>query len=125
MMDPAQAEGPETSGTAFFTYGLLWGMNNGYLSAKEFAPVVKRSWKYLTGTALQSDGKVGYVQPIGDKAIPGQQLDANSQANFGVGAFLLAACEYARHQGFGKAKKPRKRTAGNGWFVSAGAGIGG
>lgn len=125
MMDPAQAEGPETSGTAFFTYGLLWGMNNGYLSAKEFAPVVKRSWKYLTGTALQSDGKVGYVQPIGDKAIPGQQLDANSQVNFGVGAFLLTACEYARYQGFGKAKKPRKRTAGNGWFVSAGAGIGG
>jgi hypothetical protein len=40
---------------------------------------------------------VGYVQPIGERAIPGQTVDANSQANFGVGAFLLAACEYCRY----------------------------
>ena len=31
MMDPHQAPGPETSGTAFFCYGLLWGVNHGYL----------------------------------------------------------------------------------------------
>lgn len=31
------------------------------------------------------------------KAIPGQVVDANSTANFGVGAFLLAACEYVRY----------------------------
>ena len=97
MMDPQQAPGPETSGTAFFTYGILWGVNNGYLPKKEFSPVIKKAWKYLTKTALQADGKVGYVQPIGEKAIPGQVVDANSQANFGVGAFLLAACEYVRY----------------------------
>ena len=97
MMDPEQAPGPETSGTAFFTYGMLWGINNGYLQKKEFKPVVTKAWKYLTKTALQADGKVGYVQPIGEKAIPGQVVDANSQANFGVGAFLLAACEYVRY----------------------------
>ena len=96
MMDPQQAPGPETSGTAFFTYGMLWGVNNGYLSKKEFAPVIKKAWRYLTKTAMQSDGRVGYVQPIGEKAIPGQVVDQNSQANFGVGAFLLAACEYVR-----------------------------
>ena len=94
MMDPQQAPGPETSGTAFFTYGILWGVNHGYLAKKEFKPVIKKAWKYLTETALQADGKLGYVQPIGEKAIPGQVVDANSQANFGVGAFLLAACEY-------------------------------
>lgn len=97
MMDPLQAPGPETSGTAFFTYGILWGVNNGYLAKKEFAPVIRKAWKYLTKTALQPDGKVGYVQPIGEKAIPGQVVDQNSQANFGVGAFLLAACEYVRY----------------------------
>ena len=97
MMDPAHAPGPETSGTAFFTYGILWGVNNGYLNKKEYKPVIKRAWHYLTTTALQADGKVGYVQPIGERAIPGQTVDANSQANFGVGAFLLAACEYARY----------------------------
>ena len=97
MMDPAHAPGPETSGTAFFTYGILWGVNNGYLNKKEYKTVIQRAWQYLTTTALQSDGRVGYVQPIGERAIPGQTVDANSQANFGVGAFLLAACEYARY----------------------------
>lgn len=97
MADPDFAPGPETSGTAFFTYGLLWGVNNGYLSENEFKPVIDKAWHYLSKTALQKDGRVGYVQPIGDKAIPGQVVDANSQANFGVGAFLLAACEYVRY----------------------------
>jgi rhamnogalacturonyl hydrolase YesR len=97
MIDPQHAPGPETSGTAFFTYGILWGVNNGYLSEKEFRTTIKRAWKYLTTTAIQSDGKVGYVQPIGERAIPGQTVDANSQANSGVGAVLLAACEYVHY----------------------------
>lgn len=97
MMDPRQAPGPETSGTAFFCYGMLWGVNHGYLQKKEFDPVIRKAWKYLTETALQPDGKIGYVQPIGDRAIPGQVINADSQQNFGVGAFLLAACEYTRY----------------------------
>lgn len=97
MMDPEQAPGPETSGTAFFTYGMLWGMNNGYLPQKDFKKVIDKSWKYLTKTALQPDGRIGYVQPIGERAIPGQTIDARSEANFGTGAFLLAACEYVRY----------------------------
>jgi rhamnogalacturonyl hydrolase YesR len=96
LMDPEHAPGPETSGTAFFTYGLLWGMNNGYLDKTTFYPVIKKAWHYLEKVALQKDGRVGYIQPIGERAIPGQVVDANSTANFGVGAFLLAACEYVR-----------------------------
>ena len=103
MMDSDQAPGYETSGTAFFCYGLLWGINNGYLAKKAFEPVVEKAWDYLSTIALQTDGKVGYVQPIGERAIPGQTVDANSQANFGVGAFLLAACEYSRYLETGKA----------------------
>ena len=97
MLDAQHAPGPETSGTAFFTYGILWGVNNGYLAKKEYKKVIDRAWTYLTETAVQTDGKVGYVQPIGDRAIPGQTVDVNSQANFGVGAVLLAACEYDRY----------------------------
>ncbi len=96
MMDPDHAPGPETSGTAFFTYGLLWGVNNGYLDKEQYLPVIRKAWSYLSKTALQKDGRVGYVQPIGEKAIPGQIVDENSTAPFGVGAFLLAACEYVR-----------------------------
>ena len=97
MMDPEHAPGPETSGTAFFTYGMLWGINNGYLNKKEYKKVIDRAWTYLTEIAVQADGKVGYVQPIGERAIPGQTVDANSQANFGVGAMLLTACEYDKY----------------------------
>ena len=97
MMDPEQAPGPETSGTAFFTYGFLWGVNHGYLNKNEYSNVIDKAWRYLTQIAMQNDGKIGYVQPIGEKAIPGQIVDTNSQANFGVGAFLLASCEYIRY----------------------------
>lgn len=98
IMDAEHAPGPETSGTALFTYGIVWGVNNGILSKKEFMPVIKKAWKYLSKTALQKDNSVGYVQPIGERAIPGQTVDAKSTSNFGTGAFLLAACEMYRLQ---------------------------
>lgn len=96
ILDPAHAPGPETSGTAFFTYGYLWGINNGILNKKTYLPTVEKSWNYLTTVALQNDGTVGYVQPIGERAIPGQVVDVNSTADFGVGAYLLAASEMYR-----------------------------
>ena len=109
MLDEAQAEGPETSGTAFFCYGMLWGVNNGLLSEAQFMPVVDKAWNYLTRKALQPDGAVGFVQPIGDRAIKGQQLSEKNEANFGVGAFLLAACEHLRYED-GMASMDKKRS---------------
>ena len=97
MLDPEQAPGRETSGTALFCYGLQWGINNGLLDAKKYQPVADKAWQYLATIALQPDGTVGYVQPIGEKAIPGQVVNQKSTSNFGTGAFLLAACEYYRH----------------------------
>ncbi|GAB1415741.1 glycoside hydrolase family 88 protein [Paludibacter sp.] len=95
LLDTDYAAGYETSGTAFFTYGYLWGMNNGYLSKTKYLPVVDKAWKYLSTIALQENGKVGYVQPIGENA--GQhKVNAETTANFGVGAFLLAATEMAK-----------------------------
>ena len=97
MLDADHAPGPETSGTAFFTYALLWGINHGLLDEAEYAPTALRAWHYLSNVALHKDGRVGYVQPIGEKAIPGQVVNAESTANFGVGAFLLASCEMYRY----------------------------
>ena len=96
LIDPDQAPGAETSGTALFTYSYLWGINNGLLDANTYLPIAEKSWKYLKTVALQTDGKIGYIQPIGEKAIPGQIVDADSYYNFGVGVFLLAACERVR-----------------------------
>ena len=96
LLDPQHAPGPESSGTAFFTYGYLWGMNHGYLDPAEYAQTAQQGWRFLSQTALQSNGMLGYVQPIGERAIPGQVVDKDSTAPFGVGAFLLAAAEMAR-----------------------------
>ena len=98
MLCEEDAPGPETSGTAFFTYGMLWGVNNGLLDRAAYGPVIEKAWKYLITTALQPDGSVGFVQPIGEKPDPTKTVDAHSQANFGVGAFLLAACEHLRYE---------------------------
>ncbi|WP_289713364.1 DUF2264 domain-containing protein [uncultured Muribaculum sp.] len=97
MADPGHAPGYETSGTAFFTYGLLWGINNGYLQSSKYLDAAEKAWGYLYKTALQKDGTIGNVQPIGEKAIPGQVVNRKSTSNFGTGAWLLAACEYVRY----------------------------
>ena len=97
MLCEDDAPGPETSGTAFFTYGMLWGVNNGYLDKATYAPVIEKAWKYLSEKALQPDGSIGFVQPIGEKPDPTKTVDAHSQAPFGTGAWLLAACEMVRY----------------------------
>ena len=97
MLCEGDAPGPETSGTAFFCYGLEWGVNHGYLDKAKYADVIEKAWKYLRETALQEDGSVGYVQPIGEKPDPTRIVDAHSQAPFGTGAWLLAACERVRY----------------------------
>lgn len=95
LLDPAQAPGYETSGTALNCYSLFWGINNGILPQK-YLPAAKKAWEYLATIALQNNNTIGYVQPIGEKAIPGQVVNQESVTNFGTGAFLLAACEFCR-----------------------------
>ena len=97
LLDPYHAPGPETSGTAFFTYALAWGVNSGLLDEATYRPTLLRAWNYLSTVALRDDGRIGYVQPIGERAIPGQTIDENSTADFGVGAFLLAASEMVKY----------------------------
>lgn len=97
MLCEDDAPGYETSGTAFFTYGLLWGVNNGYLKASKYKKVIDKAWKYLTEVALQKDYSIGYCQPIGEKPDPTRTVDEDSEWPFGTGAWLLAACEYAKY----------------------------
>ena len=93
LTDPQFVPGYETSGTAFFTYGFLWGVNNGILDETEYISVIKGAWSYLSKIALQQDGTVGYVQPIGGRADQHRNVNSKTTADFGVGAFLLAASE--------------------------------
>ncbi len=97
MLCEDDAPGPETSGTAFFCYALTWGINAGILPHDDYKPVIDLAWQYLYNTALQPDSTIGYVQPIGERPDPDRQVGPESQAPFGTGAWLLAACERIRH----------------------------
>jgi rhamnogalacturonyl hydrolase YesR len=83
--------GPESSGTSFFLYGFAWGLNNNIFPAQDvdnYTQVVGNAWSFLTKTAIQPNGLLGYVQPTG--AAPGPTT-ATTTEDYGVGAFLLAA----------------------------------
>lgn len=89
LLDVKSYPMPETSSTAFFTYGLAWGINNGFLPAKKYKPIAQKGWKALS-TAVHSDGKLGWVQPIG--ADP-KSVTKDMTEVYGVGAFLMAGCQ--------------------------------
>jgi rhamnogalacturonyl hydrolase YesR len=89
LLDQTEVPVPETSSSGFFCYAMAWGINQGYLDKKTYLPVVKKAWKGLVG-AVNSEGKLGNVQPIG--AAPAQ-LTAEDNQEYGSGAFLLAGSE--------------------------------
>jgi unsaturated rhamnogalacturonyl hydrolase len=79
--------GPESSGTSFFLYGIMWGLNNGILDQPTYLPVAQNAWNFLANTAVQPSGLLGYVEPSASG--PGSTT-ATTTEDFGVGAFLLA-----------------------------------
>lgn len=96
LLDPAQAPGYETSGTALNTYAYAWGLRNGILDELEYGQTLERAWHYLATIALQPNGTVGYIQPIGENASPNTTIKATDYHDFGVGAYLMAAAEMSR-----------------------------
>ena len=94
MLDPQCYPIKESSGTAFFTYALAWGINNGYLSYKEYFPTIQKGWTALNG-CLHEDGKLGFVQVPG--AAP-EKVTFDDTEVYGVGAFLLAGTELFKLQ---------------------------
>jgi unsaturated rhamnogalacturonyl hydrolase len=80
---------PETSGTAFFTYGMTWGINEGLLPEQEYLPNVIRGWNALN-SAVHPDGKLGWVQQIGDAP---DNVSYDDSQIYAVGAYLLAGSE--------------------------------
>lgn len=82
---------PETSGTAFFTYGLAWGINAGLLDRATFEPVVRKGWSALV-RSIQPDGRLGWVQQVSDRP---DRVEAGDTQYYGVGGLLLAATQVA------------------------------
>lgn len=89
LLDPESYPSPETSATGFIVYGLAYGINTGLLSKDEYLPIVRKGWEALVA-AVESDGKLGWVQPVG--ADP-KKVTREMTELYGTGAFLMAACE--------------------------------
>ena len=90
LLDPEFYPGGEASGSGFYTYALAWGINNGMLDKAKYLPVVEKAWVGMN-SLIQSDGHVGWCQPIG--ADPKKNFAADSWEVYGTGAYLLAGSE--------------------------------
>ncbi len=93
LLDPQNPQG-ESSGSAFFTYAMAWGINRGLLPAETFRPAVMNGYQALAKN-IQPTGMLGFVQKIGD-APDKQDTVAESTEVYGSGAFMLAGAEVIR-----------------------------
>ena len=98
LLDPDAYNLPEISGSAFFTYSLAWGINEGILDPKTYEPVVQRAWAGMISHIYES-GRLGCIQPI--DAQPGA-FKPSASSVYGVGGFLLAGSEVDRLARHGK-----------------------
>lgn len=89
LADPDHYRMPESSGTAFFTYGFAWGINQGILGKEVYLPVVIKAWNGLA-CSVHPNGKLGWVQPV--DAQPRPSLPATTH-EYAAGLFLLAGSE--------------------------------
>lgn len=96
LHDPNNYGGKEVTGSAFFLYGMAWGVNNGLLDANKFTPAIYKGWNTLVNDCMHPNGFLGYVQSTGDEPATGQPVTYDSVPDFedyGLGAFLLAGNE--------------------------------
>jgi rhamnogalacturonyl hydrolase YesR len=95
LLDPEEWPMPETSGTGFFCYALLWGINNHILNPVVFTPVAQKAWTGLA-SCVYPDGKLGWVQYVAGSPGP---VSPYTMREYAPGAFLLAGSEMLKMAG--------------------------
>jgi len=96
LRDSTHFGGKELTGTALFTYGISWGIRQGYLDKKLYSPVVMRAWNGMAHACLHENGMLGWVQGTGKEPKDGQPVSYDKIPDFedyGLGCFLLAGSE--------------------------------
>lgn len=88
LLDPAYLPMGESSGSAFFTYALAYGLNTNLLDAK-YRPQVEKAWKALSANVNQN-GRLGFVQQVAGDPYPFQ---AHEYHVYATGAYLMAGKE--------------------------------
>ncbi|MCP4398172.1 MAG: glycoside hydrolase family 88 protein [bacterium] len=96
LHDPDNFGGKELTGTAFFSYGFAWGINNEILDRDKYTEPVIKAWNAMSDESVHENGFLGYVQGTGKEPKDGQPVTYTSKPDFedyGLGAFLLAGAE--------------------------------
>lgn len=109
LMDPTNFGGKEVTGTALFVYGMAWGINEGYISKKDYQPVVDKAWNALVTESLHPNGFLGYVQGTGKEPKDSQPVGYDIVPNFedfGLGCFMLAGTEMYKLE---KSTEPKEK----------------
>lgn len=95
LLDSTDFRGKELTGTSLFTYGMAWGINNGFLNIKKFLPIVGKAWNAMV-QCVHENGFLGYVQGTGKEPKDSQPVGYDHVPDFedfGLGCFLLGASE--------------------------------
>jgi unsaturated rhamnogalacturonyl hydrolase len=87
MCDHTQWPDPESSGSAFFCFGMTWGINNKILDSAQYIDCVRKAWKDLVAN-VGSDGRLQRCENVDVK--PASINIGNSSVE-GEGAFMQAA----------------------------------
>ncbi len=97
MVSYADYGGKELTGTGLFLYGLSWGIRQGILKSKDYAPCCDKAWEGMVRDCVHADGFLGWVQGTGKEPSAGQPLSYTKVPDFedyGTGCFLLGGTEY-------------------------------
>ena len=89
LLDRNAHKQAETSGSAFFVYGMAYAVNSGVVVRESFEPAIEKAWIALC-RHVESNGRFVGTQPIGDSPVA---YNEKYSMPYGVGAFLLAASE--------------------------------
>jgi unsaturated rhamnogalacturonyl hydrolase len=93
LLDPNDYPEPEASGSALFTYGLAWGVNQGLLDRDTFDSSARKAWYLGLVKCVDADGRITHIQPHGSEPV---KFPDDSTAPYGSGVFLLAGSEVYR-----------------------------
>jgi hypothetical protein len=92
MLDHQQYPDPETSGSAFFCFAMMWGINNGILDSNAFLPCVKKAWTDLVANVNPQGMLLRCQNPSAAPA----SIPVNLSSREGEGAFMLSGEELVK-----------------------------
>lgn len=92
LLEPEAYDMPETSGTLLFLTALMRGIRLGILD-ESLVAYFERGFEAVSRIALNSEGRLGYVQGVADR--PGS-TDAHNTHVYAVGCYFSACCEWLK-----------------------------